>query len=145
MATSNILERFSLANKTVIITGATGGIGREMAVALAEAGADIVSLELPNDPLAPGLRKAVKPTGRELLTFNCDIRDHASIEAAFTAIWKAGIVPDILVNAAGVTRHLTIEDTGVADLDAVRSTWLVKEGQRDLFTLPYLTLPSAPD
>lgn len=117
--TPNILEMFSLANKTVIITGGTGGIGQEMTVALAEAGADIVSLELPNDPLAAGLREAMKPTGRKLVAFECNIRDHASIEAAFSAIWKAGILPDILVNAAGVTRHMTIENTGIADLDAV--------------------------
>lgn len=119
----SILEKFSLANKTVIITGATGGIGAEITVALAEAGANIVSLELPNDPLSAALRHAIKPTGRQLTPFECNIRDDQSIKAAFAAIWKSGIVPNILVNGAGVTRHTTVEDTPVADLDTVSYTY----------------------
>ncbi|KAM0554883.1 hypothetical protein ACHAPJ_006618 [Fusarium lateritium] len=121
MPTSSILDRFSLAGKTVVLTGATGGIGQEITTALAEAGADIISLELPRDPLHDGLRQAIDATGRKLTSFDCNIRDGKSIKAAFQQIWDSGVVPDILVNAAGVTRHMAVEDTGVADLDAVMS------------------------
>lgn len=115
----SILDTFSLAGKTVIITGATGGIGVEVSSALADAGADIVSLELPNDPLSDNLRRAIEPTGRKLTTFDCNVKDDKSIKAAFAQMWKAGIVPDILVNGAGITRLQTVEGTTVADIDAV--------------------------
>jgi 2-deoxy-D-gluconate 3-dehydrogenase len=114
-----VLELFSLKNKIAIVTGATGGIGVDVSVGLAEAGADIVSLERPNDSLAPALRQAIEATGRSIRSFECDIRNPKSIQDAFTAIWQAGIIPDILVNIAGVTRHISVEDTRVEDISAV--------------------------
>ena len=118
----SILDSFSLAGKTVIITGATGGIGVEVSFALADAGADIISLELPNDPLSDILRRAIDPTGRKLTTFDCNVRDDQSVKAAFAQIWEAGIIPDILVNGAGVTRVKPIEETTVADIDTVSAS-----------------------
>ncbi|KAK2595500.1 hypothetical protein QQS21_006775 [Conoideocrella luteorostrata] len=128
----NVLERFSLANKTVALTGATGGIGREMAIALAEAGADIVSFELPNDPLAKELHTLVTGMGRRLSTFECNVREPASIEAAFAALWKSDVIPDVLINVAGITCQKSIEDTTAGDIDAVmginfRGTFLMSQ------------------
>ena len=115
----NILQSFSLEAKTILITGATGGICSGVSAAHAEAGADIVSLELPNDPQSHELRRKVEATGRKLTVFECDMKDDKSIKDAFEAIWGVGIVPDILVNGAGITNIQPIEDTSVARLDAV--------------------------
>lgn len=116
---SPILDLFSLKGKNVVITGATGGIGLEVTLALAQAGADIVSIEMPRDPSSAELRRAIEETGRRLNVFECNIKDHQSIKDTFAAIWKSGVVPDILVNCAGITRIMTIEDTSVQDIDDV--------------------------
>lgn len=118
----SILDMFSLASKTVVITGATGGIGVEISAALADAGADIVSLELPNDPLSGNLRAAVEKTGRKLTVYECNVRDDQSVKSAFAEIWKAGIIPDVLVNAAGITRIKPVEETTIADINSVCHT-----------------------
>jgi 2-deoxy-D-gluconate 3-dehydrogenase len=46
-----VRDLFDLTGKTAILTGATGGIGLATTTALAEAGADIVSIQMPTDPL----------------------------------------------------------------------------------------------
>lgn len=116
----SILDSFTLTGKTVVITGATGGIGVEISAALADAGADIISLELPNDPLSGNLRTAIEKTGRKLTVYECNVRDDKSIKSAFAEIWKSGTIPNVLVNAAGITRIKPIEETTVADIDSVR-------------------------
>jgi 2-deoxy-D-gluconate 3-dehydrogenase len=92
----SILDLFSIKDKNVIITSATGGIGFEITVALAEAGADIVSIEMPRDPGSADLRRAVEATGRPISDPECNLKDPQSIKDTFAALWKAGVVPDIL-------------------------------------------------
>jgi 2-deoxy-D-gluconate 3-dehydrogenase len=110
---------FSLPGKTVIVTGATGSIGLTLAVALAEAGADIVSIQMPNDPGAKLLREKIECTGRKLHEFDSNLKDYKTISVAFEHIWAANIVPDILLNCAGITRHALVEDTPIAYLEDV--------------------------
>ncbi|ODM17669.1 hypothetical protein SI65_06457 [Aspergillus cristatus] len=88
-------ELFSPQGKTVICTGATGGIGQEMCITLAEAGAEIVSIQVPDDPYAPVLSHRLENLGRSLRAFECDLRDASAMRQTFQAIWDAGIVPDV--------------------------------------------------
>lgn len=60
------------------------------------------SIEIPRDPSGPDLRRAIEATGRRITVFECNIKDHQSIKETFAAIWKSGVVPDILVNCAGI-------------------------------------------
>ncbi|EEU33921.1 uncharacterized protein NECHADRAFT_55852 [Fusarium vanettenii 77-13-4] len=110
---------FALDVKTAIVTGATGGLGSAMALALAKAGAAIVSIELPDDPLSSALKEALEHIPVSLHTFRCDLRDSASLRDCYRRIWDAGIVPDILVNCAGVVRRTPCEDTCDEDIDLV--------------------------
>ena len=119
----HVLSLFSIEGKTAILTGATGGIGVHIALALAEAGANIISLELPKDPLAAELRRAIEPTGKTVTSFECNIRDSESIAEAFANMWKSGVVPDILVNIAGITDTKNVEETRVEDVNAVRENF----------------------
>ncbi|KAF9893003.1 hypothetical protein FE257_012414 [Aspergillus nanangensis] len=117
---------------------ATGGIGLEVSRALAQAGADIVSIEVPRDPASPDLRRAIEETGRSITVFECNIKDPQSIKETFAAIWKSEVVPDILFNCAGITRIMPIVDTKVEDIDNVmainfRGTYLtIQEFGREL-------------
>ena len=110
-------ELFSLTSKTAIVTGGTGGLGEEMTMALAGAGADIVSIQLPNDPNSPKLSSAVKKLGRKFIAFECNVKDSLTLRDTFAAIWAAGIVPDILLNCAGINRRGKVEDMKDEDID----------------------------
>ncbi|KAJ5609218.1 hypothetical protein N7528_009785 [Penicillium herquei] len=112
-------DLFSVRGKTAICTGITGGLGKSLGVALAEAGANIVSIQLPGDFEVGTLEKEVRSFGAEFHRFDCDIGDSISVRKCFTDIWMSGIVPDILVNCAGVNRHGPLEALTDEDISLV--------------------------
>ncbi|KAH7006630.1 hypothetical protein EDB82DRAFT_493925 [Fusarium venenatum] len=112
-------QLFSVHGRTAICTGVTGGIGFELCAALAEAGADIVSIQLPNDPAGPRLQEMVVVFGRSFKSFECDVADSKSLRACFVSIWAAGVEPAILLNAAGVNQRGSMEDLTDDDIDKV--------------------------
>jgi 2-deoxy-D-gluconate 3-dehydrogenase len=114
-----VASLFSLTGKTAIVLGGTGGLGQVMTLALAEAGADIVSIELPKDAQSKTLSESVQQTSRKISVFECDISDSKSLRKAFSKIWDAGIVPDILLNSAGIQRRGKAEEISDEDIDAV--------------------------
>jgi 2-deoxy-D-gluconate 3-dehydrogenase len=93
----NVLDLFKLDGKTALVTGAKRGIGKAMAVALAEAGADIVGV---SKTLEPGsdVEREVTALGRKFQSFACDFANRESVYAMLREI-PAHI--DILVNNAG--------------------------------------------
>jgi 2-dehydro-3-deoxy-D-gluconate 5-dehydrogenase len=117
---SNVLTSlFSLSGKTAIVLGGTGGLGQAMTLALAEGGADIVSIEMPQDTQSAHLKEAVESAGRSITQFSCDVADKKSLRATFSQIWDAGIEADILLNSAGIQRRGAVEDISDRDLDDV--------------------------
>ncbi|OJJ50377.1 hypothetical protein ASPZODRAFT_110720 [Penicilliopsis zonata CBS 506.65] len=110
---------FSLEGKTAICTGVTGGIGTEICTTLAEAGVDIVSIQLEGDPNGAPLRAAVEALGRSFHAFECDVADSKALRETFFRIWAEGIVPDILLNCAGINRRGPVVDLTDEDIDAV--------------------------
>ena len=118
----SVQQLFSLEGKTAIVTGGTGGLGLAMSIALAEAGADIVSIQIANDPRSQLLADAVKELGRKLQVFETDVADSPKLRECFAKIWEAGVVPDILLNCAGINRRAHVEDFKDEDIDAVSST-----------------------
>ncbi|KAH7168213.1 hypothetical protein DER46DRAFT_551788 [Fusarium sp. MPI-SDFR-AT-0072] len=110
---------FSIRGRTAICTGVTGGIGIELCAALAEAGVDIVSIQLPDDPVGPHLHRIVTEFGRSFKSFECDIADSKSLRACFASIWAAGVQPSILLNAAGINKRGAMEDLTDDDIDKV--------------------------
>ena len=72
----SILESFSLSGKTAVVTGAARGLGQGMALALAEAGADIVAVDiLPADDTC----KQVAALGRKAIPVVANLSDRASV------------------------------------------------------------------
>ena len=121
MSSDYLTRTFSLAGKTAIVTGATGGLGLAMASALAQAGARIVSIELPDDPAAPALRKTIEGYGNGFEAFHCDLANIADLRGCYRSMWDAGVVPDILVNCAGIIRRELCVDVKDEDMDLVRA------------------------
>nr|WP_280520653.1 SDR family oxidoreductase [Phaeobacter sp. J2-8] len=100
----SVLSSFDLSGKTAVVTGAKRGIGRGMAEALAQAGADIVGVSA---TLAPGseVEQAVTALGRKFTAYQCDFSDRAAVIAFAAQLEADGIAPDILVNNAGTIKR----------------------------------------
>lgn len=97
----SVLENmFGLAGKTALVTGCKRGIGQAMALALAEAGADIIGVSA---TLESGgeTEAAVKKLGRNFSAYSCDFRDRKALYAFITKVKSDHAVFDILVNNAG--------------------------------------------
>lgn len=100
-----ILEKFRLDGKVALVTGCRRGIGMAIAVALAEAGADIVGVSATLEPSGSEVEKLVTAAGRNFRPYACDFSDRKALYD-FIARAKADCPPiDILVNNAGTARR----------------------------------------
>jgi len=107
---------FDLSGKTALVTGANTGLGQGMAIALAEAGADIVLVgrSAPTDTLAK-----IKETGQTVFDVHADLMQTSQAQQAMKeAVGLAGRI-DILVNNAGIIRRNEAVDFSEADWDDV--------------------------
>ncbi|MBX2922500.1 MAG: 2-dehydro-3-deoxy-D-gluconate 5-dehydrogenase KduD [Chitinophagaceae bacterium] len=93
------LQLFGLERKTAVVTGCDTGLGMSMAIALAEAGADIVGTSRSGDP--SNVQKAVEETGRNYTHYSIDIADRKALYAFIGKIIETHKSIDILVNNAG--------------------------------------------
>lgn len=93
-------DLFSLENKVIVITGATGILGESFALAVAAAGAKVAILGR-NEEKANERVKAITQNGGEAIAVITDVLDEASLIAARTQILNAWGTIDGLVNAAG--------------------------------------------
>lgn len=135
MATEYLSSIFSLSGRTAIITGATGGLGSALATALAKAGVStVVSIEVPDDRLSGELQSKIEGVGSHLKKFECDLADPKSLRKCYASVWESGIVPDILINCAGVMRRNLCENATDEELDLVsESGSLWKSGHSSPF------------
>jgi 2-deoxy-D-gluconate 3-dehydrogenase len=97
----SVLDKFSLAGKTALVTGCRRGIGKAMAVALAEAGANIVGVSATLEAVGSEVEKAVLGVGRQFQGFAGDFGDRQSLQEFITAVKNDCPLIDILVNNAG--------------------------------------------
>jgi NAD(P)-dependent dehydrogenase (short-subunit alcohol dehydrogenase family) len=93
---------FDLSGRVAVVIGATSGLGRAIAIGLAEHGADVVPTGRRQAHLEEVCR-AVKAAGKRTIREATDVTDRASIEALRDAVMEAFGHVDILVNAAGYT------------------------------------------
>jgi 2-deoxy-D-gluconate 3-dehydrogenase len=107
---------FSLLGRTALITGANTGLGQAIAIALAEAGADIVAVGR-TDPAET--KAAVLAAGRRFLAVQADLGATPAISTIVGAALAEFSRIDILVNNAGIIRRGDAVDFTEADWDAV--------------------------
>ncbi|MBD9513609.1 SDR family NAD(P)-dependent oxidoreductase [Pseudomonas sp. PDM22] len=92
---------FSLAGRTVLVTGASSGIGAHLARVAARAGARVVLAARRTERLAQ-LAEAIRADGGEALAVALDVTDRASVEAAFDSAEAQFGVVDVVLNNAGI-------------------------------------------
>jgi NAD(P)-dependent dehydrogenase (short-subunit alcohol dehydrogenase family) len=107
---------FALTGQTALVTGAARGLGRAIALALADAGAD-VALGLRVDGTADDLVAEIKAMGRRAFAVPMDVTDVAQIGPAVDAVVARFGRLDILVNNAGLGPANLAEDVTEADFD----------------------------
>jgi 3-oxoacyl-[acyl-carrier protein] reductase len=108
----------NLQGRVALVTGAAQGIGRAIALALAEVGADIAG----GDVNLEGMEKTAKEIealGRKSLAVRLDVSDPASVKDAVTKVLEAFQKIDILVNNAGITKDNLIMRMKREDWDRV--------------------------
>jgi 2-deoxy-D-gluconate 3-dehydrogenase len=96
-----VLSQFRLDGKTALVTGCRRGIGKSMAVGLAEAGADIVGVSASLEPSGSDAEQEVGATGRSFRGYACDFGDRAKLYAFIEQVKAEVPRIDILVNNAG--------------------------------------------
>lgn len=108
-----LLPSFQLEGKTALVTGAGKGIGRALAIGLAEAGADVALVARTREDLDE-VAQEVRRTGRQAIVCAADVTSREQVEAAVKhAVAAAGRL-DIVVNNAGMnirTPALEVSDT----------------------------------
>ena len=107
------------AGKVVLVTGAQQGIGRAMALAFAEAGADVGINWLDNAAAAEEITESVRAKGRRALTVQANVARQPQVEAMLKGV-EAGLGRiDVLVNNAGVFPRVPFLEMTEADWDYV--------------------------
>ena len=113
---SNILDLFKLNGKTAIVTGASRGLGAAMAKALAQAGADLVLVDI---GASDETKKAIEALGRKAICVAANLSDRMAIPGVITEARRHFPSVDILVNNAGIIRRQDFVDFSAQDWDDV--------------------------
>ena len=93
---------FNLSGKTALVTGCNKGIGKAMAIGLAEAGADIIGVSASLELSGSDIEKKVQASGRSFKPYSADLSNREALHAFLIKVNEENPVIDILVNNAGM-------------------------------------------
>jgi 2-dehydro-3-deoxy-D-gluconate 5-dehydrogenase len=111
-----VLDRFRLDGKVALVTGASVGIGAAVAIALAEAGADVMCHGNRRDP--ESTCKAIRHLGKRAFPLQSNLAEHGAAENLFDRAARLAPI-DVLVNNAGTIRRAKAVDYSDEDWAAV--------------------------
>ncbi|MCY4592322.1 MAG: glucose 1-dehydrogenase [Alphaproteobacteria bacterium] len=114
MNRTRALERFRLDGQVALVTGAGRGLGQACAVALADAGAEVIAMSRTESELV-ALADAIRADGGTARTVVCDVSDPAAIEAVVPSLGRI----DVLVNNAGTNTPEPFLDVSLEHLDTI--------------------------
>ncbi|WKB81936.1 SDR family oxidoreductase [Cellulophaga lytica] len=97
----SVLVTFKLEGKTALVTGCKRGIGKAMAIGLAEAGANIIGVSASLELTGSNVAKEVEAKGKKFSAYQCDFSDRKALYAFINQVKKDHPQIDILINNAG--------------------------------------------
>jgi 2-deoxy-D-gluconate 3-dehydrogenase len=100
-----ILDFFRLDGKVAVVTGCSRGLGKSMAVALAEAGAEIVGISRSLEPQGSEVEADILARGRRFTGYACDFSEREFVRSSVRRLLSDFSQIDILVNNAGTIRR----------------------------------------
>ena len=118
---SNPLASFSLKGHTAIVTGASQGLGKAMAISLAGAGAKVACVARSEEKLAETVQQ-ITDAGGTAKAWPCDVTSRESVDGVIDGVVDEWEKLDILVNNAGITRDTLLPRMSDDDWDAVLTT-----------------------
>ena len=118
----SVLDRFHLDGRRALVTGGGRGLGRVIAQALAEAGADVALASRTLDLCESAAQEIHQATGRRVLAFEADVTKAADVERLVRHAESGLGAIDILVNNAGVNIRGAVEELSEKDWDSVITT-----------------------
>ena len=116
-----VLDLFNLKGKTAVVTGCNKGIGMSMALALAEAGADIIGVSASIELSGSEIEKMVQAAGRNFKAYQCDFSDRGSLKSFIAKLNDEVSRIDILVNNAGMISRAPVAEYSDESWDKVLS------------------------
>ena len=114
-------KQLDLAGKVAVVVGGSSGIGKTIALGLAQGGADVVASARRLE-LVKTLADEIESLGRRSLRVPCDVDDRESLEKLLKACVDAFGKVDILVNAAGITKRAPTVDFSEDDWNRILDT-----------------------
>jgi len=118
---SRASSRFDLSGQIAVVIGGTSGIGKAIALGLAEAGADVVATGRRGDEVARAASE-IEARGRRTLRVTSDVTQRLSLEHLLAEAKTAFGKVDILVNAAGKTKRTPTTELAEAEWDDIINT-----------------------
>jgi len=110
-------KMFNLSGKKAIVTGGGSGIGKAIAITLANNGAEVTILEL-NRENGQSVADEIVSSGGKASCIKCDISNLESVREAFESVTENGDL-DILINNAGIAHVGNVDDTSPEDFDKI--------------------------
>ena len=110
-------DHSDLSGRIALVTGAARGIGKAIALALAEAGADVAVNYRAREADALAVADAVRDFGRRTMTVRADVSDSSAVKSMVDAIADELGGVDVLVSNAGVAMRRGLDDLTEADFD----------------------------
>lgn len=101
----SVLNKFELKGKIALVTGCKKGIGKAIAIALAEAGADIIGVSASLEKQNSDIEKEILQLGRTFSAYQCDFSNRGALRSFIKNVKTDFPIIDILVNNAGTIKR----------------------------------------
>lgn len=118
----SVLDRFRLDDRVAIITGGTRGLGKAMATALAEAGAQVAIASRHADQAQAVADELQALSGRRCRGYRCDVTDPQQVEDLVAQVLAEYGQIDVLINNAGLNIRRPIEELSLEEFRLVQDT-----------------------
>ena len=118
----SVLERFQLTNRVAIVTGGNRGLGKEMALALAEAGAQVAVVSRQAEQAQAVAAEIQATTGQICRGYSCNMTVAEQVDALAKSVLADFGQVDIIVNNAGINIRGPIEELSLEEFKEVQET-----------------------
>src|SRR4030081_3624064 len=112
-----MVSTIDLSGRCALVTGAARGIGKAIALALAEVGANVAVNYRDREQNAQGVVDAIRELGRKAIAIRADVSDGTAVKTMMGIIERELGRVDVLINNAGIALHRGLDELTEIDFD----------------------------